>query len=190
MASGIYLILNRETMKGYIGSASNINRRFSAHISFLRLNKHCNQHLQNSFNKHSEKNFEFYILEYCPKEQLVEREQFYLDLFEPYKTNNGFNKNPKAESCLGVKHSEEANKRKSERQKGHSWNRGVKRSDKYKKRVSEYMRGNKFGSAKRSEEFKRKVSQFHKGRKRSAETRERLSRSIKEWWEKKKICLN
>lgn len=91
------------TMKSYIGSAVNIKRRWDNHKALLRNNKHWISYFQNSWNKYGEADFEFHVIEYCQKEKLIEREQFYLDIFKAVK--HGFNLNPNATSLLGYKHS-------------------------------------------------------------------------------------
>ena len=109
--SGIYLILCSPTMKGYIGSSVNIERRLNHHKILLRDNRHWISYFQNSWNKYGESNFEFHIIEYCPKEKLIEREQFYLDIFQAVKY--GFNLNPIAASTLGYKQTERTCKNNS-----------------------------------------------------------------------------
>ena len=64
MKSGIYSILNTLNGKIYIGSANDIDRRLSEHLRRLRNNKHTNKKIQNSWNKYSEENFVFNIIEY------------------------------------------------------------------------------------------------------------------------------
>lgn len=181
-SSGIYLIINNANIRSYVGSASNITKRFVDHLHRLRHNKHYNKYLQNSWNKYGESAFEFHVIEHCLKEKLIEREQFYLDIFQTCKSENGFNKNPKAESCLGVKHSKEANEQKSKRQMGHTWCRGMKMPEKFKKKISEIMKGNKYGSFKRSEAEKKRLREMNIGRKFSNEIREKVSKAITKVW--------
>jgi group I intron endonuclease len=102
MTSGIYQIRNATNEKIYIGSAVNITARWNKHLVNLRKTKHHNLYLQNAYNKYGEENFEFSILEYCEKEYLIEREQYYLDTLCPE-----YNICKKAYSCLGIKHTEE-----------------------------------------------------------------------------------
>lgn len=73
--SGIYQILIGE--KGYIGSTNNLTRRKQEHKTLLKTNKHCNQKLQNRYNKY--KLFEFKILCECSVEDLDKLENQYID---------------------------------------------------------------------------------------------------------------
>ena len=62
---GIYMIRNRINNKVYIGQSIDLVRREGDHFSDLRRGIHTNTHLQSSFNKYGEVNFEFIVLEYC-----------------------------------------------------------------------------------------------------------------------------
>lgn len=73
----VYYIKNILTGYVYIGSSKNIQQRFKEHRTGLRKGEHHCSHLQNSWNKHGEKNFRFGIIEQCSN--LLEREQFYIN---------------------------------------------------------------------------------------------------------------
>lgn len=62
MISCIYVIENTVNGRKYIGSTLDFKSRISKHMYLLRKNKHDNEFLQNSFNKHGEKNFKAYVL--------------------------------------------------------------------------------------------------------------------------------
>lgn len=79
--SGIYIIQNTVNGKVYIGQAQDLHKRFGWHKAALKGNYHPNRHLQSAWNKDSEKVFKFFVLEYCPIDQLDKREQHYLDLY-------------------------------------------------------------------------------------------------------------
>lgn len=81
--SGVYCIINTKNGKRYIGSSKNIARRLWEHRAYLRKNYHENKHLQNAWNKYGESVFDFYVVEKCKEEILIEREQFYIDTFKP-----------------------------------------------------------------------------------------------------------
>jgi hypothetical protein len=80
---GVYKIVNLVNNKFYIGSTKNIRERLWKHRALLRHNRHHNPHLQNSWNKYGEDNFDYCILEVCTSENQYEREQFYIDTFHP-----------------------------------------------------------------------------------------------------------
>ena len=77
--SGVYCLININNGKRYIGSSKNIYQRLLKHRSLLRNNKHENIILNNAWKKHGENNFDWYILEICNEEELVLKEQFYID---------------------------------------------------------------------------------------------------------------
>ena len=80
---GVYQIRNLITGKVYIGSTTeSFNKRFSHHKYCLLNNKHKNSYLQNAWNKYSESNFIFEILEILNKEDCLIIEQKYLDLIK------------------------------------------------------------------------------------------------------------
>lgn len=103
--SGIYVISNTKNGKIYIGQAQSFKARWQRHKDTLRLNNHRNIHLQRAWNKYGAKAFKFQILEYCPIEQLNEREQHYLDIYIP--RGICYNIAIDASSSRGIKRSEE-----------------------------------------------------------------------------------
>lgn len=103
----IYKIINIINKKFYIGSTEDYIRRKQNHKYNLRHNCHPNQYLQSSFNKYSEKNFIFEIIEYCEIENLINKEQYYLDLYQTYNNKIGYNLSPTADRTSGVICSEE-----------------------------------------------------------------------------------
>ena len=115
LVSGIYEIRNRVNGKRYVGSAVNLLRRQSQHLSALRRGSHYNQHLQRAFDKHGEATFAFTVLEHLRSKDLIEREQQYLDMLSPE-----YNISPTAGSPLGVRHTLETRRKISKAKKGHS----------------------------------------------------------------------
>jgi group I intron endonuclease len=85
MNCGIYKILNKVNNKFYIGSSNNIKRRWMHHITYLNGGYHTNVHLQNAWSKYGKQAFEFSILEQINENELLLKEQYYLDF---YKQNN------------------------------------------------------------------------------------------------------
>ena len=113
MKTGIYKITNIVNNKFYIGSAKNILARFANHKSTLKYNKHNNEYLQLSYNKYGVDNFKYDILEECSCENLIIREQFYIDNLQP-----DYNICKIAYSRFGCKHSEESKLKISSTQLG------------------------------------------------------------------------
>lgn len=125
--SGIYAIINIVNDKHYIGSAVNLKIRRRLHTNELKRNEHKNLKLQNSWNANWPFHFIFVILEHCEKNNLIQREQFWIDCLAPE-----YNINKIAGSMLGHRHdtatrikmsanqnrSEECKKRRSEGQLG------------------------------------------------------------------------
>jgi group I intron endonuclease len=97
----IYRIQNLKTGDFYIGSSADYIYRKWCHLRDLRAGKHHSPILQNSWNKHGENSFLFAIVE--ETDNLIEREQFYLDTLNPR-----YNICKKAGSPLGIKHTYEA----------------------------------------------------------------------------------
>lgn len=81
--SGIYYIKNINNNKLYIGSSKNIYYRLHRHKSDMIKNKHHNIIIQNSFNKNGINSFELGVIEYCDEEDLIIKEQHYIDTLNP-----------------------------------------------------------------------------------------------------------
>lgn len=107
--SGIYRIINLENDKSYVGSAVNIANRWRRHKNDLKKNKHHSILLQRSFNKYGIDKFKIEILEECCLEKLIEKEQYYIDYYNPE-----YNICKIAGSTLGRKESEELRLRRRE----------------------------------------------------------------------------
>ncbi len=126
--SGIYQIVNSINKKRYIGSAINFRKRWKSHRSALRKKKHVNNHLQSTFNKFGFKNFSFEILEFVDDvNNLIVREQYWIDFHKSFDNKFGYNISPKAGSRLGSKFSSESLKRLSDSHKGNKHTKETKR---------------------------------------------------------------
>jgi len=148
----IYKITNLVNGKIYIGSAKNYWNRMWTHISRLRNKTHCNQYLVNSWHKYGEDNFKFEVLEIVGDvKNLLDREQYYLDLFKPYDIKIGYNINVKASSTLGYKHTDETKKVMSLCKKGKS------QSEEHKRKVQEWRKTNHPTRGKKGKDNKRSI---------------------------------
>jgi group I intron endonuclease len=144
--SGIYKITNLTNGKVYIGSAVNIEGRWSAHKSLLEGGKHHSRYFQNAWNKYGDQSFQFEILEKVEnKEDLIAREQHYLDFYQSYEQSKGYNICLIAGSSLGVRFSNEVKKKLSDIQK----------------EIGHKGENNEFYGKIHSEESKKKMSENH-----------------------------
>lgn len=76
----------------YIGMSTTIESRFLFHKRRLVSNTHKNKHLQLSWNKYGENVFSFSVVEECEKEYLSSREKYYINLYQSFLREYGFNK--------------------------------------------------------------------------------------------------
>lgn len=95
---GIYSIKNIVNNKVYIGSSTNLEKRIKKHIWGLYNGKHRNNILIKAFNKYGHTNFYFICLEMCDESSLAEKENFWINYFQSYKKENGYNIQPIAYS--------------------------------------------------------------------------------------------
>lgn len=87
---GIYKITNLENQKVYIGQSVNIKERLRTHIKRgLGVETPTRNKLYTVMNKVGVENFSYEIIEECPREQLNEKECYWIDYFE--SQNFGYN---------------------------------------------------------------------------------------------------
>ena len=102
---GIYRWINNLNGKTYVGSSSNLSVRFYSYYSLRSLAK-SNRPMERALLKYGFSKFSLEILEYCNLDNLLEREQYYLNNFKP-----DYNIVEIAGSTLGYKHTEESLKK-------------------------------------------------------------------------------
>lgn len=108
--SGIYLILQKDTNRHYIGSTNDFYNRNAQHRSELSRNKHGNRKLQRAVNKYGIENFEFRPL--CTFEghesdvHLVALEKYMMKRWPPY-----FNAMVLDDASTHFTHTDEAKKK-------------------------------------------------------------------------------
>lgn len=96
---GVYAIYFLNTGWFYIGSTSNkggFDNRWRGHLGLLRRHKHTNIVLQRVYDKYGEDSLKLKIIEICKddKNYIIEREQFYIDSYNP-----SINVNKLAKGC-------------------------------------------------------------------------------------------
>ena len=165
MTTAVYAIVNTKTCDMYVGSAVDVARRWRRHTHDLRKEVHACRHLQNAYYKYGAATFDWKIIEIVDcKENLIPREQFWLDFFRP-----AYNKRRVANSCFGLKRSPEARENMRQAQLGR------KQSPETIAKRAAALRG-----VPRSPEVRAKISASHIGIKPSVEARLKMSASAKQ----------
>lgn len=98
----IYRWVNNVNGKIYIGQTVHFYSRMAQYK-----NGRGTVHINNAFQKYGFDNFDIDVLVKCPKEELDEREQFWIDYYQSYDRDKGYNICPIASSTKGIKYSEE-----------------------------------------------------------------------------------
>ena len=176
MTIGIYKITNNVNGKFYIGSSNNIEKRWISHRYQLRHNKHSAVHLNRAWNKYGEDSFIFEILEETSQSDLLEAEQKYLDKYEPWNPDSGYNSCKVAGRPTGRRHSEKTKKLIGKAHKGKT----------ITEESRERMRKSALKKPKITEETRRRMSEAHKGREawnkgvaQTQETKDKISKALK-----------
>ena len=90
--TGIYKITNIKTKECYIGQAVNIKDRWTDHVKCgLGIDTPVANKLYKAMQEYGLWNFSFEVLEECPRDQLNEKERYYIDLYQSYEY--GYNSN-------------------------------------------------------------------------------------------------
>lgn len=88
----IYSIVNLINNKAYIGQTIGpLTERMRKHLEKLRSNTHPNNHLQYSYNKYGEQNFQIILLCETTIEELDKMEILYIALFDTTNDKKGYN---------------------------------------------------------------------------------------------------
>ena len=167
---GIYCIENLSTHKKYVGQAISIYKRFGDHISDLNNHTHFNSYLQHAWNKYGENDFTYSVLEYCPIEQLDERERYYIAKLDLLNRDLGYNRRTGGQNG-GSKMSVEAKEQLSESIKAsYTDELRQKRSEQLKAKWADpEQRKNMIGKHhpmyghRHTDEVKKRLSECHKG---------------------------
>ncbi len=98
---GIYRIINILNCKCYIGSSSVLDKRIKDHFYHLKRKTHKSKHLQDSYNKYGLENFTYQILELTSLENLIEKEDYWINYFNSRNRNYGYNIDSAKETSRG-----------------------------------------------------------------------------------------
>lgn len=166
--SVIYCIFNTSNGKFYIGSTKNFYKRIGDHKRNLQNQKHFNIHLQNSFNYYGESNFKILIVELCPENILLYREQYYLDSLLPNYNMSKISSSP----MKGRKHTEITKEKMRIKSKGRIY------LQEFRDKISKSKKG-----IKKKPESVEKMRNKLTGRKRSQESIEKTVSTKKKNWD-------
>lgn len=161
MSCGVYKITNIVSGKVYVGSSLRMEERWGTHKRELKKKTHYNDYFQKAWDKNGTSSFIFEVIEVCEPTNLIDQEQYYIEKFESYSSEKGYN------LCRFP----------LEGTRGLRWNH----SEEGKERISEALTGLKRGPY--SEEHRSKISIANKGRKRSPES---IAKQIREATGKKR----
>lgn len=158
---GVYQIKNLVTNKIYIGSTiTSFIYRWRQHHSKLKMRKHENAHLQSSYIKYGDSNFEYTILYVGTSlEDIRTREQEFINTFNSYNPDKGYNMDSVVDRST---RSEETKKKMSLSRKGKCSGSS-----------------NNFYGKTHTEEVREKIRQAHIGKKLSDNTKAKMSEKRK-----------
>jgi group I intron endonuclease len=174
ITSGVYEIVNITNNHRYVGSSKVVNERWKCHTRSLINGKHHSQYLQRAWNLYGQTAFSFSIIEECPVDLLVEREQYFIDYLRPE-----YNICPRAYSSEGRTMSDESRKKVSEHSKSgtpevrakiSAARIGMKMSPETRAKMSAINKGRVY-----SQEAKLNMSKVQKGHSVSLKTRQKIS---------------
>lgn len=97
---GIYRITNTVSGKVYIGSSTDLAKRKSSHFAELQRGVHGNRHLLHASQKYGVSVLRWDILEHTTKDELLVREQYWMDTYQSYDHQHGYNINPTASGTI------------------------------------------------------------------------------------------
>lgn len=184
MRSGIYTIANQINGKVYVGSSNNLRGRWRTHLQRLRQGTHHSVKLQRAWFKYGEAAFVFAVIEPVEEENLLVREQYWLDTLAA--VDRGYNICRTAGSTRGRVMPE------SQRQAVSMRFKGVPKAEETRQKMAAWQKGRPMYEAARiymdkrgvvlSDEHKAKLSAATKGRPKSAEHRAKLSEAQRKRW--------
>lgn len=159
--TGIYMWRNKNG-KIYVGSAKDLRKRLTQYYNINYLLKRNTMYINKAILKEGYGVFSVHILEYCSTEDLITREQYYIDILKPEYNILKF-----ANSSTGYKHREDT----LENIRGvHNHFYGKTHTEDSRAKMTESKLGDKL-----SEKTREKIRDSMKGRKFSEEHKANLS---------------
>ena len=154
----IYYALNKINGKAYVGKTNDLKRRIRQH---RYSSKNTNHYFYKALRKYGESTFEFRVIDTASNEERAsEFEKFYIQLFETYQRDRGYNLTMGGE---GQSPTEETRRKLS------LWQKGKAKSDEQKQRLRQLCVGRTH-----TDETKAKMRSAKLGKKKTPETIEKM----------------
>lgn len=169
---GIYKITNKINGKCYIGQSINIKERFYGHKS-----SENNKYLKNAFKKYGIDNFVFEVIEECKMEELNEKEIYYIKLYKSANRKYGYNLSLGGQG-KAKKTSLRTRKLISKSKKG----KCTRTPESEEKRLKSFKKTLEEMPKEDLKKWHKKIGKKHKGKVVTQEQREKISKSLKEYF--------
>ena len=176
--SGIYLLTNLLNKDKYVGQSIDLGKRFTKYFTLSYLKNRNTLVISRALIKYGYANFSISILEYCDKDILNEKEQYYMDIIKPV-----YNTLKIAGSSSGYKHTQESKDKRSLNLKGkytgiNSPLYGRTHTEQTKELMSSMKKGqnNNFYGKTHTDETRELIRQKAIGRKHIPSTLEKMSK--------------
>jgi group I intron endonuclease len=176
--SGIYLLTNLLNKDKYVGQSIDLGKRFTKYFTLSYLKNRNTLVISRALIKYGYANFSISILEYCDKDILNEKEQYYMDIIKPV-----YNTLKIAGSSSGYKHTQESKDKRSLNLKGkytgiNSPLYGRTHTEQTKELMSSMKKGqnNNFYGKTHTDETRELIRQKAIGRKHLPSTLEKMSK--------------
>lgn len=168
--SGIYKITQLSNGRVYIGQTKmKFKKRFWHHIWKLNNDSHDNKFLQNAWNKYSENDFVFEIVESIDRnEDMNEKETFYIEEYDSF--NKGFNMTSGGEGKKNCPMSEYARNVVGSKNRNHMLGKSHTEETKRKMSIAQLNRNQKL-----TKEHAEKLRQSRLGTKHTDSTKKKMS---------------
>lgn len=184
MRSGIYGIRNKLNQKIYVGSAVDVKKRWSTHLTVLKQGKHHSHRLQKAWDKFGQENFEWVILQKCRVENLIRYEQQWLEFYQSANSKHGYNILSIAGSPLGSKRTPEVKLKMSEIARRRNYD--PEYNAMITARAKKQWQDPAFRKKTTSPEAREKAAAKLRGRPMAEETKQKLSKKAFEQTDKRK----
>lgn len=185
--AGIYKLTCSTNNKIYIGKSLSLNRRLNVYKNYK---EHCkaNGYLKNTILKYGWNSFHVEILENfnvkdkeSDNQYLLERESYYIDLYNSTNPDIGFNLCKYSSDGTGLTRSDEFKENSRLRMIGNTINKGREMSEEHKEKLRQVNLGKPT-----SEETKEKIRNGNLGKIHRPESIEKMRQAKRLMWQQKK----